>query len=223
MLLKNRPFTRIEPDRSAQKIYIFCEGKDREYNYFQFFVGIDTRLEIIVYKLSGDEDNSPNGLYNLACESLLKSKENPSPKYNYRKNDAVWIVLDTDKDKNDSRKTQLLDVRAQCTTRKWHIAQSNPCFEVWLYYHQESEKPTFEEIEVPAKWKAFVGNVIKGGFNSLKHPILIQTAITNAERNFQFTENNFPDIATTEVFRLAQKILTIGRVKEKIEQILRKE
>ena len=46
MLLKNKTliFTRIEPERSAKKIYIFCEGKDREYNYFKFFQEIKETL-----------------------------------------------------------------------------------------------------------------------------------------------------------------------------------
>ena len=37
-----------------------------------------------------------------------------------------------------------------------------------------------------AAWKTFVGNVITGGFNPRKHPILIQTASKNAEINFEY-------------------------------------
>jgi hypothetical protein len=224
MLLKNRAFTRIEPERSAQKIYVFCEGKDREYNYFRFFEGMDSRLNLIVYELQDNEDNSPKGLYELAQKCLVRSKTNPHPKYDdYRAEDTVWIVVDTDKDKRESRKNQLITIRERCTTiQNWNIAQSNPCFEVWLYYHQESEKPNFPDIEVSAEWKKFVGDVIKGGFNPRRHPILIQKAIGNSEKNFQFDQEGQPDIATTEVFNLAKSILSIGKVKETIEMDLQR-
>ena len=218
MLLKNRLFT--QPDRSAQKIYIFCEGKDREYNYFKFFEGIDSRLNLIIYELKGDEDNSPNGLLNLAINSLKKSDGNTNPKYDYRDTDMVWIVLDTDKDKLDSRKEQLMDVRTKCASENWNVAQSNPCFEVWLYYHQETNKPDFENINVPASWKKIVNMIIKGGFDPRKHPIFIETAAINSERLFHLDHNNFPSIATTEVFKLAQNILSIGKIKEKIKMEL---
>ena len=225
MLIKNRSFTREEPERDATKIYIFCEGKDREYHYFNYFVGIDSRLNLSVYELKNDDNNSPNGLYNLALKSLVKSQDNPYPKYDdYRKGDKVWVVLDTDKDGQkgeNSRENQLLSIRERCNDQNWSIAQSNPCFEVWLYYHQESQKPNFEDIEVSLKWKTFVGDIIKGGFNPRKHPVLIQTAIINAENQFHLDLEGLPEIATTEVFILAQNILSVGKIKEKIENILR--
>ncbi len=223
MLLKSRPFTRFEVERDAKKIYIFCEGKDREYNYFNYFVGIDTRLNLIIYQLQGDENNSPKGLYELAKKCLIKTEDNPAPKYDYRiDEDIVWIVLDTDRDRDDSRKLQLVNTRFQCRSMNWNIAQSNPCFEVWLYYHQENKKPNFDEIQISAKWKTLLGQIIIGGFDSRKHPIFIQTAIENSKNHFQQNEDDFPDIATTEVFKLAQHILEIGRIRENIESALQR-
>ncbi len=212
MLLKNRSKVFTQPDRSAQKIYIFCEGKDREYKYFKFFEGMDSRLNLIIYELKGAEDNSPNGLFQLACQCLKKTSDNPNPMYDYRTDDLVWIVLDTDQDKFDSRKAALMRVRAQCEEENWKVAQSNPCFEVWLYYHQESDKPVFDEIHVPAKWKQLVNKVIKGGFDSRKHQKWIGQAIANSKQHFQRNEDGFPDIATTEVFKLAEHILSIGKI-----------
>lgn len=225
MLIKTRSFTREDPERNATRIYIFCEGKDREYHYFSRFVRIDSSLNLNVYELKSDDNNSPNGLYNLAVKCLVKSDDNPDPQYDdYREGEMVWIILDTDKDGHkgeNSRASQLVNVRQQCNALNWSIAQSNPCFEVWLYYHQESQKPNFEDIEVSSKWKTFVGDIIKGGFDPRKHPVLIQTAITNAENQFDIDQNGLPEIATTEVFKLAQNILSVGKIKEKIEHLLR--
>ena len=125
--------------------------------------------------------------------------------------------MDTDTHGNPHREKSLKAVRSECYKQSWRIAQSNPCFEVWLYYHQAAEKPTFEEIAISKEWKKQVNDLYKGGFNPKKHPILVQTAIKNAEAVFCFNQEGFPDIATTEVFNLAQSIMAIGKVKMRIE------
>jgi len=66
MIPTNRLFSRREPTRDAKSLYIFCEGKKREYQYFNYFKGIDSRINIEVYPLKGNEDNSPTGLLQLA-------------------------------------------------------------------------------------------------------------------------------------------------------------
>lgn len=218
MLTKNRLFERIEPERSAQKMYIFCEGADREYRYFRYFEALDSHLHLIVYRLQEHEDNSPLGLYQIAEKTLLDSSNN-----DYRpKEDLVWIVLDTDKDKTDSRHTPLLELRKKCVQHCWRIAQSNPCFEVWLYYHQESEKPDLTNPEVPQEWKILVDSIIGGGggFDPRKHPIWVQQAIQNAEQNFERLEDEFPAIGTTEVYLLAKQMLAIGQLQHKIQQAI---
>lgn len=226
MPIKNRFFERIEPERSAQKMYIFCEGADREYRYFRYFEALDSHLHLIVYRLQEHEDNSPLGLYQIAEKTLLPTANNPEqeniPIMDYRpEEDLVWIVLDTDKDKTNSRHAPLLELREKCVQHCWQIAQSNPCFEVWLYYHQESEKPDLTNPEVPKEWKILVDSIIKGGFDPRKHPIWVQQAIQNAKQNFERIEDEFPAIGTTEVYLLAKQMLAIGQLQNKIQQALK--
>lgn len=104
MLLTNRLFERQPPSREAKSIYIFCEGAKREYQYFKYFIEMDSRINVEVYKLHPHENNSPIGLFNIAKSCILSSEENKSPKYNFQENDEVWIIIDVDKDKEDSRK-----------------------------------------------------------------------------------------------------------------------
>ena len=216
MLIKNRLFERVEPERSAKKMYIFCEGADREYHYFRYFEALDSHLHLIVYRLQEHEDNSPLGLYQIAEKMLLQTSTN-----DYRPiEDLVWIVLDTDKDKTDSRHAPLLELRQKCVQHCWQVAQSNPCFEVWLYYHQESQKPDLATPEVPQQWKVLVNNLIKGGFDPRKHPVLVQQAIRNAEQNFERNEDNLPIIGTTEVYLLAKQMLGMGQLQIKFQQAL---
>lgn len=217
MILKNRSFVRQLPDEDAKSIYIFCEGVKREKQYFNYFNELDSRIRIEIYDLKDTEDNSPKGLLNIANICLIKSEINPNPKYELLEEDEVWIVLDTDRDKDDSRKPQIQDLRKECALKNWNVAQSNPCFEVWLYYHFYSQKPYFENIEFCKEWKQFLQSET-GGFDSKKHPIFFQKAILNAEQNFEYDEEGLPNLAVTEVFRLSKAILPM--VKEKIDSVL---
>lgn len=223
MLLTNRLFKREAPNREAKSIYIFGEGAKREYQYFKYFREMDSRIKIEIYELKDDEDNSPLGLLSIAQKCILVTQDNPKPKYSFQENDEIWLVFDTDKDKGNSRKTQIEQIRAYCEkTPHWFIAQSNPCFEVWLYYHFQTKKPIFEGDEYCTDWKKLVNNSIAGGFDSRRHPIFIEKASENAEKIYT-SSDGISSVGSTEVFRLSQSILPLLRTKIKkvLKDILR--
>jgi hypothetical protein len=82
-------------------------------------------------------------------------------------------------------------------------------------------KPNFDNMIIPSEWKNHVDNVIKGGFDARKHPVLIQTALENAKVNFEYDQNKFPNIACTEVFNLANNIISVGKIKMQITEMLK--
>ena len=219
MILTNRLFKREPPSREAKSIYIFCEGVKREYQYFRYFKEKDSRINIEVYRLHPHEDNSPLGLFSIAKQSIFRNeKNNHNPKYTFQENDEVWIVLDTDIDKDSSRKPQIRQIKEFCEQQKdWFVAQSNPCFEVWLHYHFSSEKPVFKGDAHCTTWKRMVNSSIDGGFDSRRHPIYVERAIENAEGNFEL-HDSMPTVGSTEVFELAKSIFPL--VKAKIELVL---
>lgn len=100
----------------------------------------------------------------------------------------------------------------------WNIAQSNPSFEIWLYYHFNSNKPNNNEVNACASFKEFVALKINGGFDSRCMPLEIQQATLNAERNFE-SENGQPKIYSTEVFNLARQIICF--TKAQLDQCLK--
>lgn len=219
MILTNRLFERVAPSREAKNIYIFCEGAKREFDYFKYFKELDSRINIEVYKLHPHENNSPSGLLSIAEKCIIKSIENPNPKYNYIAGDEVWIVLDIDKDKDESREPQIQIIRKRCNVlENWHLVQSNPCFEVWLYYHLHSDKPDFDNSEKCSEWKQFVNNSVKGGFDSRRHPIYIKTASYNAEKNFSLVGDKL-DLGCTNVYNLANSIVPL--VSSKLIRVLK--
>jgi hypothetical protein len=216
MISRSRLFTRQPPSRDAKSIYIFGEGVSREKDYFKYFKELNSRINIEYYDLKDTEDNSPSGLWNIAMACLIKSEENPSPKYELLEDDEVWIVFDTDVDKANSRETPIKELRENCVAKNWNVAQSNPCFEVWLYYHFHSQKPTFDNMHICKNWKQELTKI--GGFNSNKEPIYIEQAIVNSEHNFSRDDNAIPKTGTTEVHFLAKVIFDF--VKVQIAEVL---
>lgn len=215
MIITHRLFKREAPNREAKSIYIFCEGVKREYQYFQYFKEMDSRINVEIYKLHPHENNSPTGLLNIAKNCIIVSEDNPKPKYSFLKNDEVWIVLDTDKDKLESRKPQIEKVKKFCKQKSdWFVSQSNPCFEVWLYHHHSSKKPVLKNSEDCSVWKKLVNESMAGGFDPRKHPLYIETATLNAEKNFNIA-NGIPTVGSTEVFELSKSIFPLVELKIK--------
>src|SRR5690606_8368974 len=126
-----------------------------------------------------DGKNSPMGLYSNACQSLLKSEGNPNPSYAINDDDEVWFIIDTDKwgDQINTLRENVLK------HQNWFVGQSNPSFEVWLYFHFRNQKPQ-NPVE---NWKEFLNTIVNGGFDNRKHPMYIERAITNAENNYSAT------------------------------------
>lgn len=201
MLVSNRGRERVAPNRDAKKYYIFCEGRDREYNYFRYFVEMNSKINIIPIQPEAEGDNSPTGLYREACKSLIQSENNPNPEKELLDIDEVWFVIDT-----DQWNTKIDTLRNDCTAHyQWYIAQSNPCFEVWLYYHFFNDRPEFEGQTISKKWKSFVNNSISGGFDHRKHPIHLDKANKNAKSTFG-EKSGSPNVGCTEIFKLGESI-----------------
>lgn len=204
---RNRTFRREEPDVTSKLFIVICEGKRREGDYFNYFSELDSRVAVEVVRPGNGDDNSPTGLFHKAI-LLLEGNEEIESKYDIKEEDEVWFIIDT-----DQWGVKIDELRGMAEDRlQMYVAQSNPCFEVWLYYHFSATKPEFKDKHVPASWKRYLNEIIPGGFDSTKHPILISDAISNAELNFSvFDENIEP--CTTEVYLLAKKIYEIIEAK----------
>lgn len=199
-LTKNKLYQRKAPSRDAKKVYIFCEG-DREVSYFNYFRGISSNIDIIpIGNEAGKSD--PVKLKGQAIDYFQKTVL--SPDYH----DEVWFVIDTDRWNENEKIAQLRDFscKNKAEGNSWEVSQSNPSFEVWLYYHFIEDKPKEEEVRAYASFKEYLNHKIKGGFDARKAPIHIKTAIDNSLRQFERDDKGQPIRYTTEVYCLAQSI-----------------
>lgn len=213
-LSRHKVYKKVEPFKNAKKIYIFCEGERKEIDYFKFFQGFASNIDIIPIP----NDNGKSDPTKLKAQAEL-SIENNSISLSQELLDEVWFVIDTDRwnegNKIDELKTFVEEKKK--SYNGWYVAQSNPSFEIWLYYHFNSEKPKNEEVAASASFKEFVTTKIKGGFDNRSMPLEIQQATSNAEKNFE-SENGQPKIYSTEVFILAKQIINF--TKAQLDQCL---
>ena len=207
-LVRSRRYERQEPLRDSRKIYIYCEGNKREFDYFRFFCGLSSNVNIIPIP-SKDGKTDPEKLMEAAQEEFgINSDVSPKFTLDVSQQDNVWFVIDT-----DLWGSKITDLRNFCKSQNagldnetWYVSQSNPSFEIWLYYHKFSEKPVKNDVDKYSSIKEFVDAQIPGGFDSRKHPAMIEAAIQNAKATYE-EENQVLKLYSTEVFKLGQVIL----------------
>jgi hypothetical protein len=197
MILKSRVYERKLPDRDATLFVIYCEGSRREHHYFRYFKEISSRINVEVIPADSQGNNSPLGLYEQACRDIDGVVSDT--KYELVEGDQVWFVIDT-----DAWGEAIPELKSLCRNRiDWFVAESNPCFEVWLYYHVFSDAAGSIQLQGCSEWKNLVNARIPGGFDSRKHPMLIGDAILNASVNFRARGDEVL-YGSTEVFKLGK-------------------
>jgi hypothetical protein len=188
-------YKKKEPHRDAFYFILVCEGQHREVEYFKFFDKLSSRVKVVA--VSAKENSAPKHLIE-AAHAIVEQLGAIAG------NDQLWFVMDTDK-----WGSQLDEIRMECRDRpNWNVAQSNPCFEVWLYFHVKSDLPFLENLQRCSQWKPYVHSIIKGGFNNDIHPVHIETAIKNAKENFR-SDGYFPTSGSTQLWQLGEVLLPL--------------
>lgn len=215
MITRRKEYTKQLPSKDARKLYIICEGRSTEPDYFSFFKGLSSNLEVITVPPENGTD--PLKLRDLAKEKFLD--EGARFIIDYHSSDSIWFVIDTDTWKEEGKITPLRDF---CTTNNqdfaakyseikpynaWNVVQSNPSFEIWLYYHFFDEVPDASKLDSFSSFKAYVSSVISGGFDFQNDPVRIEDAVKNAKLNFKQDEKGQPGQYSTEVYELAEFII----------------
>lgn len=182
--------------RDAFYFIIVCEGQNREPDYFRFFDGISSRVKIV----SVESDGGGSAPKKLIERAIAKEEELDAR----AEKDRLWFVIDTDR-----WKAQLHDIRQECAARRhWSVAQSNPCFEVWLYFHVKEGIPALEDIAQCKSWKPYLPTIIRGGFNPDTHPVAIETAIAKSRASYVATGYE-PQPGSTELWKLGEELLPL--------------
>ena len=214
------PLIRRGGFESAEKFYILAfEGTVTERKYFEDlraseYFNDSGLIETIPLRRGLRDGNSPVDVKAL----LSKTKR----EYNFRPTDEFWLIIDRD----DWERIHKIDLNTVVEDRlrenNFHMALSNPCFEIWLILHlarisdftEDVQQKIFENAPVSYK-KNFIDVVLADligdgrGYNKRPNPEVflprVYDAIAHAEE-IADNESAYPKGIGTDVYMLVKRI-----------------
>ncbi len=209
MMRKKRGYQRDKPKALVRDYKLFaiaCEGGKREPIYFSFFEQISNRIkvDIIQDKVSDVElkhkyetKSAPDWVLDRAIKYIEKE--------GLIDEDELWFVIDKDKWKEE----QLRKIADYCSDYpNWHIIISNPCFEVWLYFHKKQQIPNKNKITCKGL-KTEVSKFEKGGYSPTKFMPYLLDAISNAKKADLNKDHFLPPKGVTKIYELGEALIQI--------------
>ncbi|HIJ84107.1 MAG: hypothetical protein HW380_196 [Magnetococcales bacterium] len=199
---KKRPINRIEhPLRDTRLIVIATEGRETEKQYFNIFHS--RRVQILILPTGEDNASAP--------QHVIERLNNYNKDHSFEKNDGLWLMIDVDRWLDQT----LSEVAQEARTKKYKLAVSNPCFEIWLLCHRQSPpKDSLNCTEI----KGILKNSLGGSYNSANLDLdafkdRVDDAIEIAERTDPSPASRWPIGTGTHVYRLVQSIRAAHGVK----------
>ena len=118
--------------------------------------------------------------------------------------DELWLMIDRD----SWSEAELDEVATEIAKNpQFHLALSNPCFELWLYLHLADNKPFDHRDKLPPALAKILGRYDKAGYDVERIVKGVDEAIRRAERLDTPPQNTWPKNQQTHVYRLMKKIL----------------
>jgi hypothetical protein len=230
MTRKTRGYKR-EPEHDLLRDYklfaIACEGEKREPEYFSTFGYISPRVSIdliedIVSDIEMKAINSNRSAPKWVLDRAVKYIE----KEGLSAEDDLWFIIDKDR----WSENQLREIEKYCSMYpNWNIAISNPCFEIWLYFHKRTVKPKSVKTSCN-QLKKEISTFSKGGYHPLKYISDLHSAIENSKNNDSNIDFFLPNLNETKVYQLGEVLIEfIGKhnfdefIENKLGKLIEKE
>jgi hypothetical protein len=197
---KKRPLDRDESThRDARLIVIATEGSKTEQIYFRLFGSSQVKVLVIPSK---NGKSSPDHV----LDNLRKFVD----EFQIGLEDELWVVVDRDAWKI----AMLKKVASHCFNSGYHLAVSNPTFELWLALHLDAPipvSPDADSLEEHLKQQL-------GGYNKSKYnpePFLpgVDAACQRALAMDKTPLSRWPHTTGTRVYKLLNSILNTSRQK----------
>ena len=197
--------------RDYKLFAIACEGGVREPEYFNVFRHLSTRVAVdVVEEVVNDEEMESTNVHKSAPRWVLDRAIKYIEKDGLSQEDELWFILDKDKWTFD----QLKEISEYCDDKpNWFIAISNPCFEVWLYFHKHADIEKSDSVSCD-DFKREISTFAVGGYNPLKFVRFTPSAIENA-RNADTDPNHFmPSVKQTKMYKPVQGIMEFAGINQ---------
>ena len=222
MIQRRREYGKREPLKDAHKLYIVCEGEGTEPNYFGFFEGLSSNLKVVT--IPPKEGTDPLKLMERAKQVLIGEEREYTVEYEH--GDTVWFVIDTDKWEEQGKIVPLREFCSQQnasisnaldevkTYQAWNVAQSNPSFEIWLYYCFETNlAPEIQKLRYVTRAKRsqrlknLNNKLIRGGTDPRKAFDNTPIGIANSNLHYRTGRYKIPCLFATSFHLMMEQII----------------
>ena len=208
-------YTRKEASLDSKLIIIAAEGEFTEKIYFEALRKHARNSRVHIKILERDEEYKHNSSPEYVLGQLTQYKlENP-----IEQDDELWLVVDKDKWTIKS----ISAVAQRCAQdSSYHLALSNPCFELWLILHiidvsLESEEEKTKMLKnrkekknadpyLKRKLRALLGSYSESNYNADQLVVQVAEAISRAEALEKNKNARWPQGLGTHVYKLAKSI-----------------
>lgn len=188
---KKRPLDRYSGVlRDASLIVIASEDTYAVKDYFSRFK--TRRVQFVVIPTEGGKSAPAE-----VIARLDKFKDDTATE----ENDQFWLCIDKDHWANSGHIANLTQVLQHCTQKKYQVAISNPCFELWLLLHFEDVEPTDQRT-----CRQIAGRVseLAAGYSKKLLPLnetMVKDAVKRAQ-SLDTSESLIPLTPSTGVHRI---------------------
>ncbi len=201
--------------RDAKLIVIATEGESTEPTYFEDLAFDDRfrhpRVDIrVIPAISGL--SSPKHVIDRLDEIRRES--------GLYQGDELWLVIDKDRWKD----RMLSEVAQKVRQKGYHLADSNPCFEIWLLLHKKSlddytpqeqkelkenrrSQPRSSRTRLEKELMDICGSYDKRNLNTSHYLPHLDSAIENADNADTECDTRWLNSLGSRVYKLAQSIV----------------
>lgn len=207
-----RDFKRKSGFRDARLIVVAAEGEETEKQYFEGLKTYVANPKIHVEVLERlDSASDPARV--IALLDKFRSE------YRLRKGyDQLWLVIDVDR----WRSRKLAIIAKECAQKQYHLAVSNPCFEVWLLFHVQgleaysserrnelfANKKEGSRTCIERELLTLLGSYNKANLDLGYFAPRASIAIQNARNSDHDPDARWPNELGSRVYLLAEVIVT---------------
>jgi len=207
-----KPRRRKSANRDASLIIIATEGTKTETQYFTTLAHEVNRSDIRVHVIDREPGECSPG-------HVIRALDGFRNEFKLRSGDELWMVIDRDQWPLIS----LVDVASKCAQKGYHLAVSNPAFEVWLLLHvadlkqysrdelaelEENERMSRTRPRLEQELVRFLGAYNKSGLNMQDFLPGVENAVQLARAMDTHPEERWPRSLGTRVYQLVERILS---------------
>jgi hypothetical protein len=179
--------------RDAWLCIIATEGTKTEDQYFDIFPKNRVRVEVL--PTGEDGKSSP--------QHVLDRLEAYKKKYDLGQKDKLWLMIDVDK----WHPQNLAEVCKQAKQRKFGLAVSNPCFELWLWlHHADVEDSDVNCQAIEKRLRARLGSYNKSRLDVEAYRATVKEAVRRAKALHTNPEELWPSFPGTHVYKVVASL-----------------